>query len=133
MTGEDRSAWTTFENGPVAMEGSSEMRDGKVVYKCTSRIWRGEDIVRVSLERESKEHTYGQGFDICSVAYTEDESSRFVHLFGTDGKFVKIRVTDDSEGKSKLLSRLKRRKDGDAEDSGEAEEAPASDKADTGQ
>ena len=99
LLGEDRSSWTTFEDGPIAAEGQSEILDGKVRYACTSRVWRGEDIVRISIIRDAKASTYGSGFDVCSVSYTEEDGCRYVHIFGKDGAFLKLKVVPDKEEK----------------------------------
>lgn len=108
MIGEDRTAWTTFEDGPISAEGRSEIWDGKVKYECTSRIWSDEDVIRVSMDRMAKTSTYGYGFDICSVAYTEEELGKFVHLFGRDGKFVKLKVVEDAEKERNRLRSILR-------------------------
>ena len=99
MLGEDRSSWTTFEDGPIDAEGQSEVLDGKIRYACTSRVWRGEDIVRISIIRDAKASTYGSGFDACSVSYTEENGCRYVHIFGEDGVFLKLKVVPDREEK----------------------------------
>jgi len=97
MLGQTRTTWTYFEDGPVASEGRSEIVDGKKTFQCTSRIWRDEDFIRVSLNRDGSALTYGSGFEIRSVQYAYEEMGRFVYLYGREGYFVKLMLVSDLE------------------------------------
>lgn len=81
----------------MASEGRSEIVDGKKTFQCTSRIWRGEDFIRVSLNREDTALSYGSGFEIRSVQYADEDIGRFVYLYGREGYFVKLMLVSDSE------------------------------------
>ena len=97
LLGQSRATWRNYQDGPVACEGYSEIIDGKKRFQCVSRIWRGEDFVRVSFNYDIPAHTYGSGFEILSVAYTYEDSGRYVHLYGREGFFVKLRIVGDAE------------------------------------
>ena len=97
MLGQTRSTWIDYEDGPVASEGRSEIVDGKKTFQCTSRIWRDEDFIRVSLNRDGSALTYGSGFEIRSVQYVNEDIGRFVYLYGREGYFVKLMLVSDTE------------------------------------
>ncbi len=97
MLGQTTATWKFYKEGPLASEGRSEIVDQKKVFECSSKVWRGENFIRVSFDRVDNDSTYGNGFEIRNIVYTDEDLGRFVYLYGREGFFVKLRVVSEEE------------------------------------
>lgn len=97
MLGETTSTWKFYKDGPLVSEGVSEIVDQKKVFRCSSKVWRGENFIRVSFDRVASDSTYGNGFEIRNIVYSNEVLGRFVYLYGREGFFIKLRVVSEEE------------------------------------
>ncbi len=71
--------------------------DQTKVFECSSKVWRGENFIRVSFDRVDRDSTYGNGFEIRNIVYADEDLGRFVYLYGREGFFIKLRVVSEEE------------------------------------
>lgn len=97
MLGQTISTWKFYKEGPLVSEGRSEIIDKKQVFECSSKVWRGENFIRVSFDRDVRDRTFGNGFEIRYITYADEALGRFVYLYGREGFFIKLRVVSEEE------------------------------------
>ena len=100
LLGIDRSNWVPGEaDGPIDSIHTAKIYDKKREFLVTSKIWKGEDEIRISIEQDLKSKTFGRSFVLKGHVEETDGENTYLRLYGHDGFFLRILImepTDDS-------------------------------------
>ena len=100
ILGIDRTKWVPAEaDGPIDSLHVARIYDKKREFLITSKVWKGEDEIRISIEQDLKSKTFGKSFVLKGHVEEVDGENTYLRIYGNEGFFLRIRIlepTDDS-------------------------------------
>lgn len=95
LLGMDKSGWyVTGPSCPIESVYTATVHDGKRSLLLTSKKWRGENNIRISVDEDLKTHPYGTGFLLTYHSFEQANEGLYLRLYGEDGFFMRIRIKD---------------------------------------
>ena len=95
LVGIDRSNWMVCgPDSPYESFGIVKVHDPPKEFLFCSRIWKGEDFIRIGIDQELNTDAYGWSFPLRKHFVEETPDGLYLRLYGDDGFFMKIRVVE---------------------------------------
>ena len=98
VLGIDRSNWTAGEaDGPIDSLHIARIYDKKREFLITSKIWKGEDKIRISIEQDLKSKTFGDSFILKGHVEETDGEDTYLRIYRDDGFFLRILIMEPND------------------------------------
>lgn len=95
LLGMDMSKWyVTGLDCPIEALYTATVHDGKRSLLLTSKKWRGENRIRISVDEDLKTRPYGTGFPLNYHSFEQASEGLYLRLYGDEGFFMRIRIKD---------------------------------------
>jgi len=95
LLGLDRSKWYDCSpDSPYACFGVVRVHDPPKEFLFYSRIWKGENFIRMGVDQDLQTDSYGWSFPLRAHTIEQTPEGPYVRLYGDNGFYMRIRMKE---------------------------------------
>ena len=94
IIGEDMSAWTPIQEGPIECFHEAKLYDGNRIFKITSKKWRDDGTLVIGIDQDILTSSYGSTICLRAHRIEEIDGETYLRIYGDDGYFARMLLRD---------------------------------------